>query len=47
MSIIDNINYLEQTKELIRQAIIAKGVDVPEDTPFADYVEIILQLGNE
>ena len=33
----DKLAYLQQTKESIRQAIIAKGVDVPDTTPFRQY----------
>lgn len=33
----DKLAYLQQTKESIRQAIIAKGVDVPDATPFRQY----------
>ena len=37
------LDYLEQTKELIRQAIIDKGVLVTEDATFRSYVE---KIGN-
>ena len=37
MGIVNKINKLLQTKTAIRQAIIGKGVEVPEDTVFADY----------
>jgi hypothetical protein len=33
----DKLNKILETKESIKQAIIAKGVDVGEDTKFADY----------
>lgn len=33
----DKLNKLLETKQAIRQAIITKGVDVGEDTKFADY----------
>ena len=33
----DKLNYLQATKEAIRQAIAAKGVDVPESTTFRQY----------
>lgn len=33
----DKLNYLLATKEAIRQAIAAKGVDVPESTTFRQY----------
>lgn len=32
---------LAQIKADIRQAIIDKGIDVPSDTPFADYASLI------
>lgn len=35
---------LIDTKLDIRQAIISVGVDVPNDTPFADYGDLIRQL---
>lgn len=34
----DKLAYLEGTKNAIRGAISARGVDVPADTPFRDYV---------
>ncbi|MEG2716927.1 MAG: hypothetical protein RR961_06260 [Eubacterium sp.] len=37
----EKLNYLEETKRLIRNAIIGKGVDVPENTPFREYAEKI------
>ena len=37
MGVVNKINKLLQTKAAIRQAIIGKGVEVPEDTVFADY----------
>ena len=37
MGVVNKINKLLQTKTAIRQAIIGKGVEVPEDTVFADY----------
>jgi hypothetical protein len=42
----DNLDYLTETKKQIRQAIIDKGVDVPEDTPFRDYVKKIRSIVN-
>ena len=33
----DKLAYLQETKNGIRNAIIAKGVDVPESTPFRQY----------
>lgn len=37
----EKLNYLNETKNLIRQALIAKGVEVPENTPFREYAEKI------
>ena len=36
--------YLFQTKELIRQALNAKGLDVTTDDTFRSYAEYIMQL---
>lgn len=33
----EKLGYLQQTKESIRQALISKGVDVPENTTFRQY----------
>ena len=41
MSIGSELTYLNDTKGLIRSAIIAKGVAVPEATPFRDYADKI------
>lgn len=38
--------YLFQTKELIRQALNAKGLDVTTDDTFRSYAEYIMQLPN-
>lgn len=40
-TIAEQLAALAQIKEDIRQAIIDKGVDVPENTPFADYASLI------
>jgi hypothetical protein len=40
-TITDKLNKSIETKEAIRQAIVDRGVDVPADTPFADYPEKI------
>jgi len=37
MNILEKIDYLKGKKEAIRQSIINKGVEVPENTPFKDY----------
>lgn len=39
------LNYLKETKELIRQAMINQGVEVPESTLFAEYPSLILSIG--
>ena len=33
----DKLSYLRETKRLIRFALLTKGVDVPESTPFRQY----------
>lgn len=40
-TLVDKLEKLMQTKEAIRQALIAKGCDVPEDMPFGDYPSVI------
>ena len=40
----DKLNYLIATKEAIRQAIIAKGVSVPQDAPFRSYATYIASI---
>jgi uncharacterized protein (TIGR02145 family) len=39
-----NLERLSLTKQQIRAAIIAKGVAVPENTPFKDYPDKIMQI---
>lgn len=41
------LNYLKETKELIRQAIIEQGVEVPTTIPFAEYPRCVLGIGGE
>lgn len=42
MSTIQNkLDYLNDTKKLLKGAIEAKGVTVPDDTPFRDYVDLV------
>lgn len=36
---------LAATKAAIKAAIIAQGVDIPEDTLFSDYASYIAQIG--
>lgn len=44
MSIINNLNYLKDSKEIIRQSIEAKGVEVPIETPFRQYADKIIEI---
>lgn len=39
------LNYILETKNLIRQAIIDQGVEVPETIPFADYPQLVASIG--
>lgn len=39
------LNYIKETKELIRQAIINQGVDVPESSLFSDYPRLVASMG--
>lgn len=41
---IDKLNKVKETKAAIRQAIANKGVEVPEDTIFADYPDKITAI---
>lgn len=43
-SVSSKFAYLMQTKEMMRNMLIQKGQDVPEDLPFRDYVEKIAVL---
>ncbi len=45
-SIIDKLTYVKHTKELIRQAIIGRGVNVSSAVPFRDYPYLILTINN-
>jgi predicted Zn-dependent peptidase len=40
----DKLNKILETKQAIRQAIITKGVEVGEDTKFADYPSRIVAI---
>lgn len=44
MSIADKLSYLLETKALIKAAIEAKGVEVPDDATFRDYAELIASI---
>lgn len=43
-SVSSKFAYLMQTKDMMRNILIQKGQDVPEDLPFRDYVEKIAAL---
>jgi len=43
-SLTTKLNYLKQTKDLIRHALISKGQTITTDTPFRDYVDIIIKM---
>lgn len=46
-TIAEKINYLNQTKSIIKDAIEVKGVDVPEATPFRNYAQLISEIKTE
>ena len=43
-NILKDLDYLSETKEKIRQAIIQKGVPVSEEDTFRSYADKILQI---
>lgn len=43
-TIADKLNLLQNTKENIRYAIMAMGLEVPEEEPFSTYPEYIMAL---
>lgn len=45
--IIDELNYLKETKQQIKQAIIGKGQTIATDTPFREYVTKINNINVE
>lgn len=47
MSIKSDLNYLEETKGLIKEAIINKGQDIEDNTPFREYVDKIDNISTE
>ena len=49
MSTADKLNKLLETKQAIKQAIIDKGIEVADDTVFADYPALInsIEVGGE
>ena len=40
----EKLNYLLETKQLIREAIVNKGQTITEDTPFRDYASLITAI---
>ena len=38
----EKINYLEETKNLIKNALLEKGIDVSDDDTFRSYVQKII-----
>lgn len=40
----DKLEYLNDTKELIKAAIEAKGISVPENTPFRGYANLVGEI---
>ena len=45
--IIDELNYLKETKQQIKQAIIDKGQDVYDETPFREYAGKISAIAGD
>ena len=43
----DNLDYLEVTKQKIKEAIISKGVEVSDDDSFRSYAEKILNIESD
>lgn len=43
-NLVDNINYLNMTKQLIKNAIINKGQEITNITPFRNYVDKISNI---
>lgn len=46
-SMLDKLNYLQETKEMIRTHLEGKGVEVPVDLPFRDYCDKIDEIKTE
>ena len=44
MSTAQKLNYLKETKTAIKNAIVAKGVEVPEGTTFREYADKIATI---
>lgn len=47
MSIENKLNYLSETKDLIKQALINKGVEVDDSTPFREYADKVGSIGGK
>jgi len=47
MSLADKLNYLLETKNLIKDAIREKGVEISDTDTFRSYAEKILSIKNE
>ena len=47
MSIINKLNYLNETKNLIKQSLLDNGVEISDTTSFRDYVDKINEVGNK
>jgi len=45
MAIVNKAYYLEETKKLIKDAIVDKGVDITDETKFRDYANKIRMIG--
>lgn len=43
----DKLVYLEETKADIRAALVEKGMDVPENTPFREYGKMIREISGD
>lgn len=43
----EKLTYLQGTKDAIKNAIVAKGVEVPEGTTFRGYAEKVGEIKNE
>lgn len=44
MNIVDDLQYLKETKNLIKQSIIDKGVEIEDDTTFRQYADKIDEI---
>lgn len=46
-NILDKLNYLNETKNMIKNSLISKGVDIDDSTPFRDYADKISNIPEE